>query len=212
MIETNGYAIARNAFDQKAIEELRLEAERLAAIVPDRAHGIRDLFSHSPLIAELGRLRAMCKHLPSSQLAPVRAILFDKIPGSNWKVPTHQDLTIAVRERREVEGYGPWSKKVGIPHPSGPNARHQRRATRDSRFASARPHSLRRHPGPARTRPGGLLRMRGRRSAADETPDSPRLLAVHRTKPSTGHSHRVRAPRPLASRFGMARIGVSENH
>ena len=44
----------------------------------------------------------------------VRSILFDKVPGANWKVSWHQDLTIAVSERRDVEGYGPWSLKDGV--------------------------------------------------------------------------------------------------
>ena len=41
----------------------------------------------------------------------VRAILFDKSHGANWKVAWHQDLTIATRERQDVEGFGPWSVK-----------------------------------------------------------------------------------------------------
>ena len=44
----------------------------------------------------------------------VRALLFDKTPEANWKVIWHQDLTIAVRERRPVEGFGPWSEKADI--------------------------------------------------------------------------------------------------
>ena len=32
----------------------------------------------------------------------------------------HQDLSIAVRKREELEGYGPWSVKVDIPHVQPP--------------------------------------------------------------------------------------------
>jgi hypothetical protein len=46
---------------------------------------------------------------------PVRAIYFDKSEATNWTVAWHQDLTIAVRSRIEVSGFGPWSKKDGIP-------------------------------------------------------------------------------------------------
>lgn len=35
-------------------------------------------------------------------------------------MPWHQDLTIAVRERREVVGFGPWSVKDGVPHVQPP--------------------------------------------------------------------------------------------
>ena len=55
-------------------------------------------------------------------MIPVRAILFDKREGENWPVAWHQDLTIAVTEKREVDGYGPWSVKHGVPHVQPPAA------------------------------------------------------------------------------------------
>jgi hypothetical protein len=51
---------------------------------------------------------------------PVRATLFDKLPSANWKVPWHQDLAIAVREKHEVPGFGPWSVKEGVAHVQPP--------------------------------------------------------------------------------------------
>src|ERR1700723_466525 len=45
----------------------------------------------------------------------VRGILFNKTPDSNWKVAWHQDRTIAVRERKDVAAFGPWSVKGGVP-------------------------------------------------------------------------------------------------
>jgi ectoine hydroxylase-related dioxygenase (phytanoyl-CoA dioxygenase family) len=50
----------------------------------------------------------------------VRAILFDKNAAANWLVPWHQDLSIAVRERRDVPGFGPWSTKAGVVHVQPP--------------------------------------------------------------------------------------------
>jgi ectoine hydroxylase-related dioxygenase (phytanoyl-CoA dioxygenase family) len=41
---------------------------------------------------------------------------FNKTRSSNWKVVWHQDLTIAVRERRDVDGFGPWTMKAGVLH------------------------------------------------------------------------------------------------
>lgn len=52
----------------------------------------------------------------------VRALWFDKTPQANWLVPWHQDRTIAVRERRDVLGFGPWSVKQGICHVEPPFA------------------------------------------------------------------------------------------
>lgn len=58
-------------------------------------------------------------HLPAGPI-PVRAIYFDKSAGANWAVAWHQDLTLALRARTEVPGFGPWSTKDGIPHVQPP--------------------------------------------------------------------------------------------
>lgn len=51
---------------------------------------------------------------------PVRGIYFDKRPETNWLVAWHQDLTLALKERVEVPGWGPWSVKEGVPHVQPP--------------------------------------------------------------------------------------------
>lgn len=50
----------------------------------------------------------------------VRGILFDKTAGANWKVAWHQDLSIAVKRRLDVPGFGPWSLKAGVHHVQPP--------------------------------------------------------------------------------------------
>lgn len=51
---------------------------------------------------------------------PVRAILFDKNPEMNWSLGWHQDRTIAVAEKVDSPGFGPWSVKAGITHVEPP--------------------------------------------------------------------------------------------
>jgi ectoine hydroxylase-related dioxygenase (phytanoyl-CoA dioxygenase family) len=41
----------------------------------------------------------------------VKSIYFDKPGESNWFVAYHQDLTISVNTKTEIEGYGPWTVK-----------------------------------------------------------------------------------------------------
>ncbi|SJZ31614.1 Phytanoyl-CoA dioxygenase (PhyH) [Enhydrobacter aerosaccus] len=53
---------------------------------------------------------------------PVRALLFDKSAKNNWSLSWHQDRTIAVVERRDTEGFGPWTIKAGMPHVEPPAA------------------------------------------------------------------------------------------
>lgn len=43
----------------------------------------------------------------------VKSIYFDKPGSSNWFVAYHQDLTISVKERHEIPGFGPWTVKQG---------------------------------------------------------------------------------------------------
>lgn len=51
---------------------------------------------------------------------PVRAILFDKTPSANWSLAWHQDRVVAVRERLEVDSFGPWTRKHGALHVAPP--------------------------------------------------------------------------------------------
>lgn len=76
-----------------------------------------------PVIAKLagsdGILNLVRPHL-SAEPRPVRGIYFDKSAAANWFVAWHQDLTIAVREKIDVPGFGPWSIKAGVPHVQPP--------------------------------------------------------------------------------------------
>lgn len=88
-----------------------------------RQYALRDLFNVVPAVRELAgspALRELVEPVLGCAARPVRGILFDKTPGANWKVAWHQDLSIAVREERDVEGYGPWSVKAGVPHVQPP--------------------------------------------------------------------------------------------
>ncbi len=40
-----------------------------------------------------------------------KSIYFDKPAKSNWYVAFHQDLTISVDQRKDIEGFGPWTIK-----------------------------------------------------------------------------------------------------
>ncbi|MFT3706027.1 MAG: phytanoyl-CoA dioxygenase family protein [Archangium sp.] len=76
------------------------------------------MLEHAPVraLAQDPRLRAIA----GANAFAVRAILFDKDPGANWALGWHQDSSIAVRERLEVEGFGPWTVKDGVPHTIAP--------------------------------------------------------------------------------------------
>jgi len=83
--------------------------------------------------ARLPRLLAPVTGAASALLGmparPVRAVLFDKTAEANWAVAWHQDRTIAVAERVEAEGFGPWSRKDGALHVMPPVAVLEQMAT-----------------------------------------------------------------------------------
>jgi ectoine hydroxylase-related dioxygenase (phytanoyl-CoA dioxygenase family) len=71
-------------------------------------------------LAESSAIRAVVKTILGSGARVVCGILFDETEGANWKVPWHQDVTIAVDRRVEAAGYGPWSMKAGVLHVQPP--------------------------------------------------------------------------------------------
>ncbi len=52
----------------------------------------------------------ICKLFGNNFFA-VKSIYFDKPETSNWYVAYHQDLTISVDKKIELEGFGPWTVK-----------------------------------------------------------------------------------------------------
>ncbi len=62
----------------------------------------------------------MADELLGSSWRCIRGLFFDKSEATNWFVPWHRDLVVAVRERHEVPGYGPWSVKDGVVHVQPP--------------------------------------------------------------------------------------------
>ncbi len=96
--------------------------ERVLAGQPRDVAGVR-LFGVVGLlsfIATDGPIGSLAGRWLSETARPVRAILFDKTPTANWSLAWHQDRVVAVRERIEVEGFGPWTRKHGALHVAPP--------------------------------------------------------------------------------------------
>jgi hypothetical protein len=72
------------------------------------------------LIARNGSIGVVAALHLGAAVRPVRAILFDKSKENNWALGWHQDRTIAVVERRDLEGFGPWTVKAGMIHVEPP--------------------------------------------------------------------------------------------
>ena len=115
--ETGGYTLFPSVIDESTLDDLRVEFTRLHS---EGTAGVRNVLARSPMIAALAGSASITSLLPAAGLKPVRSLLFDKTPQANWPVAWHQDRTITVRERHDVEGYGPWTFKNQIHHVEPP--------------------------------------------------------------------------------------------
>lgn len=125
-----GFFILKNALDEETVSVL---ADALSNLTPSNSvvrrneavYGVRDLLNLSPEIrafSESERVKDIAGEFLGKAAKVVRAIYFDKTPDANWKVPWHQDLTIALREKRETEGFTAWTRKAGVQHVQPPIA------------------------------------------------------------------------------------------
>ena len=123
-VASAGWAVTPPVVPARGIDTL------LAALVPFADEhvargGVRNLLESSPEVRALAaatEVRSVAEAVLGPSCFAVRAILFDKTPSANWKVIWHQDLTIAVRARADVAGFGPWSEKEGVVHVQPPAA------------------------------------------------------------------------------------------
>ncbi len=86
-------------------------------------YALRNLLEDVPEVAALAdapEVRSLVASVLGPDCFPVRGILVDKTPEANWNVVWHQDLSIAVRERKEADGFGSWSEKAGVVHVQPP--------------------------------------------------------------------------------------------
>ncbi len=126
-INQDGFAIVQNVVGSETVAAL-ITALNQAEDNPsirrrDSVYAIRNLLEVVPEVATLAmspELRSLVASILGPDCFAVRGILFDKTPDANWNVVWHQDLSIAVQEKKDVAGFGPWSEKAGVVHVQPP--------------------------------------------------------------------------------------------
>lgn len=119
--EEAGFELIDELLAPEMAQSLLAELTRLQ-LEPLRG-GIRRIEKRLPEVAALAsspRFIATAQRHLSGPPELVRAIYFDKSPENNWFVTWHQDRTVAVSERFEAEGWGPWSIKSDVWHVQPP--------------------------------------------------------------------------------------------
>jgi ectoine hydroxylase-related dioxygenase (phytanoyl-CoA dioxygenase family) len=122
-LETQGFTMIDSYLDLDLIDRL-IQAITDCQLNPDRA-GVRNLLELVPSVEKLSQsheIRDLVVPILGDSARVVRGIFFDKQPSANWKVPWHQDRTIAVKQRVDLPEYHPWSVKAGIVHVQPPTA------------------------------------------------------------------------------------------
>jgi hypothetical protein len=115
-IEQHGFSIVRQVLDAEVVHQL------IDALGPTIGAGRRGILSEAVVrkLADSHLILDLVRPYLPQEPTPIRAIFFNKSPEVNWLVTWHQDLTIAVKERIELPGFGPWSIKEGVPHVQPP--------------------------------------------------------------------------------------------
>ncbi|MGK7901676.1 MAG: phytanoyl-CoA dioxygenase family protein [Hormoscilla sp.] len=118
-IEQYGFSIVPGVLDKHQVAALRYEVQ----LALGRSYAMRRILELVPGVSQLCEetaLRALVEPIIGDRAFPVRGIFFDKNPEANWGVSWHQDLTIAVNQRIDTDGFGPWSIKEGVDHVQPP--------------------------------------------------------------------------------------------
>jgi Phytanoyl-CoA dioxygenase (PhyH) len=124
----DGFALVADVLPPAAVTDLILAVGAVQCTDSAREknqhrYAMRNLLALVPSVralADSAALRSLVEPELGPGVRPVRGLLFDKTPGANWKVAWHQDLSIAVRRRIDVPGFGPWSIKAGVQHVQPP--------------------------------------------------------------------------------------------
>jgi ectoine hydroxylase-related dioxygenase (phytanoyl-CoA dioxygenase family) len=120
--EQLGYAVTKPILTPTETAHL-IELIEQNTNTEEKRGGIRDIMHRLPELQQVAHhpaVRSIVDDVLGQDAFIVRTTLFDKTDAANWRVPWHQDVTIAVSERMELDGYGPWSTKEGITHVQPP--------------------------------------------------------------------------------------------
>ncbi|WP_426026503.1 phytanoyl-CoA dioxygenase family protein [Brevundimonas sp. TSRC1-1] len=114
----DGAELAPKALDSSTLAALeQVLASQSRDVAGVRLFGVEGLPGFLAINGPIGSVAARSLGVMAR---PVRAILFDKTASANWSLAWHQDRVVAVRERKEVEGFGPWTRKHGALHVAPP--------------------------------------------------------------------------------------------
>lgn len=118
-IEENGFTIIDKVYTDDEIEQILMliektdqnkETFRKSADL----FAIRQFLKEIPAVQNLvfnDNMKEIVRRVFGDHYFVVKSIYFDKLETSNWYVSYHQDHTISVDKKVDIENFGPWTTK-----------------------------------------------------------------------------------------------------
>jgi len=133
-ISEDGYALLAEVFSAVECGQLASELELALSICRDDAtalrrsngslYGARNLLEIFPAARSIWQRKPLLvplREMLGNDFGLVRGLFFDKSPESNWSLPWHQDLTIAVQDNSLPSlQFKNATRKAGVPHVEAP--------------------------------------------------------------------------------------------
>ncbi len=119
LIQENGFTVINNIFSEEEIETIseaiqNIDTSKETFRKSEDLFAIRQFLKEVPYVKDLvfnEDLKTIIKEIFGENYFAVKSIYFDKPEKSNWYVAYHQDLTISVDKKIDLENFGPWTTK-----------------------------------------------------------------------------------------------------
>jgi len=120
-LKEKGYSIVTDLYSDKEVDQIlhcieNAENDGSSFLKTKDLFAIRQLIKNVPALPEVlfnQKLKKLVSDLSDSNYFLTKAIYFDKPSESNWFVAYHQDLSISVNQKADLEDYVNWTFKKG---------------------------------------------------------------------------------------------------
>lgn len=119
--ERDGIVCLPDALSDDSVKRL----QHLLNAEAEKVGGVRHVQKRSPQIGDVQKspkVQPWLDNLFETEYSCVRSIYFHKTADTNWFVPWHQDVTIAVAEKTDHPEFTNWTMKDAVPHTEAPVA------------------------------------------------------------------------------------------
>lgn len=119
IIADKGFSVISNVFSTEEIRKIsdviqNIDTSKETFRKSEDLFAIRQFLKEIPEVKDLifnDNLKEIIKDIFGGKYFVVKSIYFDKPEKSNWYVAYHQDLTISVDKKVQLDNFGPWTTK-----------------------------------------------------------------------------------------------------